>query len=102
VFDALRRRQARPQAVALEAVPAGNAGDGPGIPTERAALWSEVIEAMENLAPVDRDIIALRFGAGQTNRAIAGQLGLTEANVAQRLRRALLALRRAVDEKAMP
>jgi RNA polymerase sigma factor (sigma-70 family) len=42
---------------------------------------------------VDQDIIALRFGAGHTNRSIAALLGLSEANVSQRLRRALRKMR---------
>jgi len=54
--------------------------------------------ALAALSDLDRELVALRFGAGHTNRAIADLLGLTEANVAQRLRRALLAMRRTLEE----
>jgi RNA polymerase sigma-70 factor (ECF subfamily) len=54
--------------------------------------------ALAALSDLDRELVALRFGAGHTNRAIANLLGLTEANVAQRLRRALLAMRRTIEE----
>lgn len=54
--------------------------------------------ALAALGDLDRELVALRFGAGHTNRAIADLVGLTEANVAQRLRRALLAMRRTIEE----
>jgi RNA polymerase sigma factor (sigma-70 family) len=79
------------------------AGDHAGDPIPRGAdldegalahiAWGEVVAALERLAVVDREIIALRFGAGHTNRAIAMMLDLSEGAVAQRLRRALLRLR---------
>jgi len=55
--------------------------------------WGEAMAALGRLAPVDQEIIALRFGAGHTNRAIAGMLDLSENTVAQRLHRALHRLR---------
>lgn len=51
--------------------------------------WQQVQAAMARLPVVDQEIIALRFGAGHTNRNIAVLVGMSEANVAQRLRRAL-------------
>ena len=41
----------------------------------------------------DRELIALRYGAGLTNRAIAGLTGLTETNVGVILHRAVHGLR---------
>jgi RNA polymerase sigma-70 factor (ECF subfamily) len=49
----------------------------------------DVTRAMRRLADLDREIIALRFGAQYSNRRIAAMLGLSESNVAQRLRRSL-------------
>jgi RNA polymerase sigma factor (sigma-70 family) len=57
--------------------------------------------AMNRLASLDREIIALRFGGGQSHRAIGELLGLQEANVAQRLRRALRKLRLLVEGNAL-
>ena len=65
---------------------------------ESDLLW-EVIEASRALKPVDREILALRFGAGLAHRSIAEYLGLSEANVAQRLRRALDRLREVLSEE---
>jgi RNA polymerase sigma-70 factor (ECF subfamily) len=93
VVDAARRRQVRPQAVAVEALPAATVGPAP----DWVATWGDVRRGMARLAPVDQDIIALRFGAEMSNREIAARLALSETNVAQRLRRALLALRQVVD-----
>jgi RNA polymerase sigma-70 factor (ECF subfamily) len=55
--------------------------------------WEQVRIVLSHLPPVDQEIIALRFGAGHTNRSIARLVGLSEANVAQRLRRALRKMR---------
>jgi RNA polymerase sigma-70 factor (ECF subfamily) len=51
--------------------------------------WEQVWAAISRLSSVDQEIIALRFGAGYTNRSIATMVRLSEANVSQRLRRAL-------------
>ncbi len=53
----------------------------------------QVRVALLQLPPLDQEIIALRFGAGHTNRTIAALTDLSEANVAQRLRRALRKMR---------
>lgn len=55
--------------------------------------WTRTVAAIRRLPDVDQDIIALRFGGGRSHREIAALLGLGEANVAQRLRRALARLR---------
>lgn len=75
-----------------EAARRGDSGD-------MAAAWAEALAALADLAAVDQEIIALRFGGEWTNRAIAAELGLSEANVAQRLRRALLALRKRLGDE---
>ncbi len=51
--------------------------------------WELVWTSISRLPLVDQEIIALRFGAGYTNRSIAALVELSEANVSQRLRRAL-------------
>lgn len=56
-----------------------------------------VIEAVQKQRAIDQEIVALRFGAGHTNRAIAQQLGMTESNVAVRLHRTLRRIRTEVE-----
>ena len=41
----------------------------------------------------ERELVALKYGAGLTNRAIARLTGLTESNVGTILHRAIVALR---------
>jgi RNA polymerase sigma-70 factor (ECF subfamily) len=89
VIDRLRRR--RPLQVELSSDM--SAGGDPQADVEEAEEWRRVRLALEHLPAVDQEIIALRFGAGHTNRMIATLTGLSEANVAQRLRRALRNLR---------
>ena len=48
---------------------------------------------MEALAPRDRELIALKYGAGLTNRAIAQLVGLSESNVGTILSRIVHLLR---------
>lgn len=48
---------------------------------------------LARLADRDRELVALRYGAGLTNRAIARLTGLTESNVGVILHRALVTLR---------
>lgn len=54
----------------------------------------ELLEAVRTLSADDRELVALRFGLGLSNRESAQALGLTEGNAAVRLHRALGRLRR--------
>jgi RNA polymerase sigma-70 factor (ECF subfamily) len=89
VIDRLRQR--RPVYVELPGDLA--ADDDPLAEIEGEEEWHRVQVALSRLLPVDQEIITLRFGAGYTNRKIAALLDLSEANVAQRLRRALRKMR---------
>jgi RNA polymerase sigma-70 factor (ECF subfamily) len=62
-------------------------------------LLRDVVAIAARLKSVDAEILALRFGAAHTNRDIAAMLGLSEANVAQRLRRALDRIRGQLEEQ---
>ena len=93
VKDRLRRR--RPVPVELSPDMAG--ADDPPAEVDKRDQWRWVQGALAHLASLDREIIALRFGAGHTNRHIATLLGLSEANVAQRLRRALRKMRTCLE-----
>ncbi len=54
---------------------------------------------LARLADRERELVALKYGAGLTNRAIAQLTGLTESNVAVILHRALKSLRSAWEAK---
>ncbi len=55
--------------------------------------WKLIQEALSRLSILDQEIIALRFGAGLSNKSIGELLQLNDATVAQRLHRALRKLR---------
>lgn len=57
-------------------------------------LWSLVAE----LAPRERELLALKYGTGATNRAIASLTGLGESNVGTILHRTVARLRERWDE----
>jgi RNA polymerase sigma-70 factor (ECF subfamily) len=88
-------RKGHPSAVILSVDLA--AADRVSEEVDRREEWRRIHTAMGRLPPAEQEIIALRFGAGETNRSIATLLGLTEANVAQRLRRALRKMRGELD-----
>lgn len=48
----------------------------------------------------DRELIALKYGAGLTNRAIAAQTGLSETNVGTRIYRIIRVLREKMQSEA--
>ena len=48
---------------------------------------------LNGLPDRDRELLALKYGAGMTNRAIARLTGLTESNVGTLVHRAIVALR---------
>jgi RNA polymerase sigma-70 factor (ECF subfamily) len=90
VTDRLRRR--RPVVIPLS--PEAGDSSNPLSELTREEELRQVRAALLHLPPLDQEIIALRFGAGHTNRTIAALTDLSEANVAQRLRRALRKMRR--------
>ncbi len=50
----------------------------------------------------ERELLALKYGAGETNRAIARLTGLSESNVGTILHRTITALRRRWDDEGGP
>ena len=65
-------------------------------PEDEASRTSDVQRLamlLEGLTDRDRELIALKYGAGLTNRAIAQATGLSESNVGTILYRAVQALR---------
>ena len=75
---------------------------------DAAALPEDVAEEREaaarvrgllgTLDPRDREVIAMKFGAGLNNRQIASVTGMSESNVGTRLFRVLQRLRRGMEQ----
>jgi RNA polymerase sigma-70 factor, ECF subfamily len=59
----------------------------------RASDAERLSELLEQLTDRDRELIALKYGSGLTNRAIAQATGLSESNVGTILYRAVQTLR---------
>jgi RNA polymerase sigma factor (sigma-70 family) len=93
-----RRRTGRRPAVptGLEPPDAG----GPDAALERADHQSVLFAALNTLAPMDREVIALKFWADLANGEIAAVLGCTESNIGTRLHRALVKLREVCGDLA--
>jgi len=70
------------------------AHEGTEAAIRRAALRTAVAE----LAPRERELVALKFFAGLTNAEIAGVIGVSETNAGTRLHRVIQKLRRACNE----
>jgi RNA polymerase sigma-70 factor (ECF subfamily) len=69
---------------------------------EGLGLAPELAEALEQLSPRDREVIALRFGADLTGPEIAELAGLSLANVQQIISRSLRRMREILDERRDP
>jgi RNA polymerase sigma-70 factor (ECF subfamily) len=69
---------------------------GQGTPEETVVRQSDASRLASLLAELpdrERELVALKFGAGMTNRAIARATGLTESNVGTIVHRAVETLR---------
>jgi len=89
-------RRSRPE-VPLDGVEA-RAEDTPESRALRAADLDRLRSLLETLPARERELVALKYGAGATNRAIASLTGLSESNVGTILHRTVVALRAAWDE----
>ncbi len=94
-LDELRRR--RRQAT-LVAEPVAEPVIGPEQGAEVAIRRAAIRAAIGELAPRERELVALKFFAGLTNPEIAGVIGISETNAGTRLHRVIEKLRRACDE----
>jgi RNA polymerase sigma-70 factor (ECF subfamily) len=77
---------------------AGQDGLTPEAEAVRRTELRRLRTLLAGLAPRERDLVALKYGAGATNRAIAKLTGLSESNVGTILHRTVAALRAAWDE----
>jgi RNA polymerase sigma-70 factor (ECF subfamily) len=77
----------------LEAADGVAGGPDPGEQAERRSEFERLARLLEGLTERERELVALKFGAGWTNRAIAKALHLSESNVGTILHRSVQALR---------
>jgi RNA polymerase sigma-70 factor (ECF subfamily) len=77
----------------LEAAATLAAADSAEAAAERRSDLERLANLLESLAPRERELIALKYGAELTNRAIARLTGLGESNVGTILHRAIIALK---------
>jgi RNA polymerase sigma-70 factor (ECF subfamily) len=85
-------RRARPH-VTLEHAEHLPAGETPEDIAEKRSEADKLARLLATLADRDRELLALRYGAGLSNREIARASGLSESNVGTILHRAIAALR---------
>ncbi len=91
-----RRRAALPIEEALAARPAPDLPEARLLAGERLALVRRHLAA---LGEREREIIGLRFVGGLRNRQIAQVLGMSEGNVAKIIHRALVSVRKRLQEE---
>lgn len=85
-------------------VPLSEAGPMPDEETlehlvSRKAEFQRLSRLLGQLEERERELVALRFGAGLTNRDIAGLTGLSESNVGVILHRTMKRLRSRLEEE---
>jgi RNA polymerase sigma-70 factor, ECF subfamily len=86
------RRAARPH-VPLEEAAVLAAADTPEDEAMRSSDAHRLALLLDGMPERDRELLALKYGAGVTNRAIAAATGLSESNVGTILHRAVQTLR---------
>ena len=96
-LDELRRRGRQ---ATLAAEPIDEAAIGPEQGAEVALRRAALRAAIGELAPRERELVALKFFAELTNPEIAAVIGISETNAGTRLHRVIEKLRRSCDEVA--
>ena len=96
-IDHHRSRRLR-DAAPLEAAERIASGETPEEHAVRRSDADRLARLLATLAERERELVALKYGAGLTNREIARVAGLTETNVGSILHRTVKALRARWDE----
>jgi len=74
-------------------------GPSPEDLAERRSDAARLARMLEKLGDRERDLVALKYGAGMTNRDIAKMMGLSESNVGTILHRTVQQLREGWDQR---
>ena len=96
-LDELRRRR---RVADLAVDPEDVEAAAPEVGADRAVARAAVRSALASLEPRERELIALKFFAGLSNRELARVLGVSESNAGTLLHRAVTKLRKACHETA--
>lgn len=96
--DHLRRNRPMRANIEAEEVPA-QTERGPEMAFERADDLRRLAALLAALPPREAELIALKYGAGLTNRSIAQLTGLSESNVGTILHRVVRRLREAWEDQ---
>jgi RNA polymerase sigma-70 factor (ECF subfamily) len=91
-LDELRRRRRQSQ---LTGDPADLESAATDAHAEHSARRATVAAALAELAPRDRELVALKYFAGLSNAEVATVLGISESNAGTKLHRVLTELRKA-------
>jgi RNA polymerase sigma-70 factor, ECF subfamily len=94
--DYYRQRRAE---LSLDSVPAGVFSRPAEEAVQRQDESGRLARLLEGLPEREQELIALKYGAGLTNRAVAALTGLSESNVGTILYRAVQRLRAEWEEK---
>jgi RNA polymerase sigma-70 factor, ECF subfamily len=89
-------RRLRPE-VPLEDLPDRPSGEDVDESYQRERDRRRLAALLSSLPERERELLALKYGAGETNRAIARLTGLSESNVGTVLHRTITTLRRRWD-----
>jgi RNA polymerase sigma factor (sigma-70 family) len=92
-----RRKGTRTEVVLPEPDDRPAIGPGPEDRLMQIERWVLIQDSIRQLSRREQDIIALKFGAGLTNRAIGPIIGVSEGNVAVILHRSLRKLQAALE-----
>jgi RNA polymerase sigma-70 factor (ECF subfamily) len=95
---AIDHLRARRPLVPLEAAAELAGGDDPAREAERRGEFEKLARLLERLPEREQELVALKYGAGWTNRAIARAVNLSESNVGTILHRTIQALRAGWEE----
>jgi RNA polymerase sigma-70 factor (ECF subfamily) len=90
---AIDHRRTEPRHLPLEVADQAPAAGTPEDEVARHSNFARLTALMDQLAERERELLALKYGAGATNRAIAQITGLSESNVGTILHRAVATLR---------
>jgi RNA polymerase sigma-70 factor (ECF subfamily) len=94
-IDHLRARRSH---LPLEAAMDVSSGPTPEALAERRSDSARLAARLAELPERERDLVALKYGAEMTNRAIARLMGMTETNVGTLLHRTVIKLREGWDD----
>lgn len=94
-----RKHGGRPQNVSTDDIDVEDAQPGPESLVEQKMTTREVFEACEHLSKPQREIIAMRFGAGMSVKETAEALGKSENNVKVQQHKAIAKLQKLLRVK---